>query len=283
MPRALPVLVVVIAAGCDAEPNWLTPAEDAPRQAPAATRFDPAQAGTVAGRATWPGPPPTAPDFLFGTPRPDGSFESRMMPNPNRPAVDPSSRAVVGAVVFLRGVDPAAAKPWDLPPVRVEWRDRQVVVRQGDGEPGRAGFVRRGDEVVLASADPVYHVLRGRGADFFSLTFPEAGRSLPRRFDRSGRVELSSGTGLYWARADLFVCDHPYYTLTDRDGRFRFDHVPAGPVEVVAWLPGWLPARQERDPETGLVTRMTYSDPVEAGRPVAVEAGRVAPADLVLR
>jgi hypothetical protein len=274
VPRALPALVLLLAAGCDADPDWLTAAEEVPPPVAAATRFDPARSGSVAGRVTWPGPPPTAPDFLFGTPRPDGTVGTRMMPNPNRPAIDPASRAVAGAVVFLRGLDPAAAKPWDLPPVRVEWRDRQVVICQGDGEPRRAGFVRRGDAVTLASADPVYHVLRGRGADFFSLTFPEPGRPLTRTFDRPGRVELSSGAGCYWARADLFVCDHPYYTLTDRDGRFAFDRVPAGPVEVVAWLPGWSPARQDRDPETGLITRMSYTDPIEVSRVATVEVGR---------
>ena len=37
---------------------------------------------------------------------------------------------------------------------------------------------------------------------------------------------------------------------------------------VVAWHPGWLPVRQDRDPETGLVSRMTYAPPLELARPV---------------
>ena len=278
MSRTL-LLVLLLVAGCD-DPAWLGADPDDP-PAPVVSRFDPARAGTVTGRVTWPGPLPDAPEFLFGVPKADGSVEMRMMPNPNRPAIDPSTRAVAGAVVFLRGVDPAVAKPWDHPPARVEWRDRQVVVQQGN-TTGRAGFVRRGDTVTFLSAEPVYHVLRGRGADFFSLTLPEPDRPSARTFSRPGRVELSSGAGYYWARADLFVCDHPYSTVTDRDGRFRLDGVPAGPAEVVAWLPGWLPAGRDRDPESGLITRMPYSDPVEASRPVTVVVGRTAAVDLSL-
>lgn len=284
MSRRLPILpglFVAVLSGCDHAAAWLDEPEPVPPPTPATTQFDPAATSTVAGRVTWHGPLPVAPDFLFGSPRPDGTFDTRMMPNPNRPVIDPDSRAVAGAVVFLRGIDPAAAKAWDLPPVRVEWQDRQLVVRQGD-RCGRAGFVRRGDAVSVVSAEPVYHVLRGRGAAFFSLTLPEPDRPRPYAFDRPGRVELSSGAGVYWARADLFVSDHPYWAVTDRDGRFHFPQVPAGPFEVVAWLPGWTTAAQDRDPESGLVTRMTYGEPIEKGRTVTVDVGRTTSTDLTV-
>ena len=72
--------------------------------------------------------------------------------------------------------------------------------------------------------------------------------------------------------------DSPYYALTDRDGRFSFDGVPAGPVEVVAWHPSSAVVRQERDPESGFITRQTYGPPVEAVRRATVEPGRTAAA-----
>src|SRR5581483_4197469 len=103
------------AAGCGTEP----PAAANPAAEPSrlATAFDPTRTGTLTGRVIWSGPIPEAPPFLYGVPRTDGSFETQLIPNPNRPAIDPQSRAVAGAIVCLRGVDPAAAKPWDLPPV----------------------------------------------------------------------------------------------------------------------------------------------------------------------
>lgn len=274
LPRWL-VPITLLAAGCEFDPPVPSYQESSPPQPPvaaSASTFDPARCGTVAGRVTWAGPPPVAEDFLFGEPVGNGHFQTRFMPNPNRPAVSLDG-AVAGAVVFLRGIDPARAKPWDLPPVRVEMTDRQIIVRQGDGPPRRVGFVRRGDPVRLASADGVYHVLRARGAAFFSLTFPDADSHLERTLDQAGRVELSSGAGFYWASADLFVSDHPYLAVTGADGRYSFGRVPAGEIEVVAGLPGWLPAARDRDTETGLITRMTYSPPVEAVGQAALTPG----------
>jgi hypothetical protein len=276
------LLVLVAPAGCDGEPPAAGPSGPAPPAPPAATTFDPANCGRVTGRVAWAGPIPPELPSLYGVAKKDGTFDLRMMPNPNRPVVDPDSRAVAGAVVFLRGVNPAAAKPWDLPPVRVETADRQIVVRQGESELRRVGFVRRGDSIALASAEPVFHVLRGRGAAFFSYAFPEPGRPLTRTLDRAGRVVLSSGAGYYWASADLFVDDHPYYTITDRDGGFALDRVPGGPVELVVWLPGWLPARQERDPEGGLIARQTYSPPVEVCTPLTVTPDQAVTADVTV-
>jgi hypothetical protein len=227
------------------------------------TKFDPAKAGRVSGRVTWTGPVPNPPGFLHGVARSDSlGFEFRTVANPNRPQIDPGTRAVAGAVVYLRGVNPAVARPWDLPPVRVEMGNGQIVVVQGERR-GRAGFVRRGDSITVASAESAYHVLRGRGDAFFSLTLPEPNRLVTRTLATPGRVELSSGTGLYWASADLFVTDHPYFTVTDPNGRFALDRVPAGPVEVVVSLASWEPARQERDPDNTGVARQSYKLPIE--------------------
>jgi hypothetical protein len=223
------------------------------------------------------GPAPAAPPFLYGVPNPDHSFTIQTIPNPNRPAIDETTQAISGAVVFLRGVNPAASKPWDLPPLRIEMKDRGITVVQGNRR-GRVGFLRRGGSAEMESVEPAYHVLRARGAAFFSLSFPDAHQPLTRVFEKPGRVELSSGAGYYWASADLFVVEHPYYTTTDRDGRFRFDQVPAGPVEAIAWLPGWDVAQRDREPETGLISRQTYSPPRERSCRLRVEAGQSAAA-----
>lgn len=273
-------LLVLAVTGCDSTVAVEPPAaEPAPV---ASTAFDPATCGRVAGRVTWNGTIPEVPPAMYGVATMGGSFETRPMVNPNAPRIDPQSKAVVGAVVFLRGIDVAKARPWDQPPAYVELRDYQIVVRQG-GAAGRVGFVKRGDAVEMTSAEGVFHILRGRGAAYFSLAFPDADRPLTRKFDQPGRVELTSGAGYYWANAHLFVDDHPYYALTDADGRFAFDRVPAGGVSVVAWHPHWHGAKQERDPETGLVTRQTYAAPLEVASPARVEAGRTANAELRLR
>src|SRR5262249_39172772 len=141
--------------------------------------------------------------------------------NPHAPAIDPATRAVKDAVVFLRGIDPRRSRPWDHPPVRVEMRDYLLVVRQGAAE-GRVGFVRRGDGVEMVSAQPAFHALQARGAAFFTLMFPDPGGPRTRRLGRAGVVELTSAAGHFWMRGHLFVDDHPYYARADAAGRFTF-------------------------------------------------------------
>jgi hypothetical protein len=277
--RLLFLLALLSATGCGTEPPA---AANTQEPTPRPALFDPARCGRVEGRVSWDGQIFELPQFLFGVPKRDGGFDMRMMPNPNRMVIDPESRGVANAVVFLRKVDLAAAKPWDLPAVRVEMTDCNIVVKQGDSPPRRVGFVRRGESVQITATDPFFHALRGRGAAFFTYTFPEPDRPRRRTFDTAGRVELSSAAGFYWASADLFVDDHPYYTLTDCHGSFVIDNVPAGRVEVVVWVPNFMVQKQERDPESGLITRQTYAPPLERTRPLDVQAGAARQADFAI-
>lgn len=284
MPRptlCLLLFCAALAAGCGTEPPAVanTPPAAAPAQSLA---FDPAACGKITGAVTWTGAPPVVAPVLAVGPRADGSgVDVRMVPLGNAPRIDPAHRGVAGAVVYLREVEVSRAKPWDLPKVEVEFRDSQIVVKQGE-RTGRTGFVRRGDAFTAASAEPAYHNLRARGAAHLALPFPDPHRPLTRTLDTCGRVELTSASGSYWQAADLFVCDHPYYTVSDPDGRFQFANVPEGRYDLVAWHPNWEIARIDRNPETGQPGRLYYAPPLEAAREVSVARGRTALANLTL-
>ena len=285
MPRLLLymlVLCTLAAAGCGTEPPAAASPTQPPSTQPLATVFEPATSGTIGGFVTWAGPVPNVPAVTCNVPRADGNgFDPRTLAQANTPHIDFATRGIEGAVVFLRNVDLARARPWDLPEVKVELRDAQIAVIQGN-RTARTGFVRRGGTVTMQSVDPECHVLRVRGAAFYALPFPEPNQPLERTFDSCGRVELSSAAGFYWQAADLFVCDHPYYTLTEADGRFRFTSVPAGQYDLVVWHPNWVVTRSERNPESGQTSLQHYASPLENSRPVAVAPGRNTVANLTL-
>ncbi len=232
------------------------------------TAFDPAQAGTLVGRVMWQGRQPAVDPFRV--PAPSGL---KVIANPNQPRINEQTSGVHGAVVYLRGVDLAHSKPWDLPPVGVEHRNESVEVRQGDSV-AQVGFVRRGHAVDIASREPIFNCLQARGAAFFSVPLPEPDRPTRRILHTAGLVELSSGAGHYWQRAYLFVSDHPYCTRTDADGSFCLTKIPAGPYEVVAWVPNWHVAGTERHPESSQVWRLAFQPPVEEKQWVTIQAGR---------
>jgi hypothetical protein len=271
------VVVVLLAMGCgEAGPRPPEVPVEAP--GPAATGFDPATSATLRGQVLWRGETPQAPPFRYRLAQLTGDAvsEKRVRENPNAPQIDDRTGGVANAVVYLRGVDPKRGKSWDLPPVCVEQRDQRLSVRQGAAR-SPFGFVRRGDRVEMVSRDTLFHSLHAQGAAFFTLAFPDADRPRTRRLGTQGVVELTSAAGYFWMRAYLFVDDHPYYARTDAEGRFALEQVPPGSYQVVCWVPNWSVARHERDPESGVVTRLFFSPPLEATRQVTLEPrqGRV--------
>jgi hypothetical protein len=261
---------LAVLSGCDD----IAPPPERPAEPPTETSrdFNPATAGAIRGQVVWEGaipevPPYRAPVSPAGEQRGGSRYN---WPNPNAPKIDPRSKAVTGAVVFLRGIDLPRARSWDHPPVRIELRGYQIHVCQGERD-GPSGFVRRGDAITLVSVQDLFHSLQLRGAAFLARTFADRDRPCTQRLDRAGVVEMMSGCGYFWMRGRLFVDDHPYYTHTDAEGRFLLPQVPPGQYELVCWLPDWHEARRELDADTALLCRLTFRPAVEIVQTVRLD------------
>lgn len=225
--------------------------------------------GVARGRVVWAGERPTVPPIrgLISTPKGPVWGE---VPNPHAPAVG-HDRGIDQVVVWLNGVDRTRLKPWPYPQVALVQNDvRLDVLTNG---PRRVGFVKLGDQIEMVARGERYHSLRARGAAFFTLPFPTPDRPLKRTLDRTGHVEFTSAAGYYWS-ADVFVCDHPYHTTTDANGRFELSHVAPGEYELVAWLRNWTVTGRDRDPETGKLVRLHYAEPFVVKRRVVVTENR---------
>jgi hypothetical protein len=256
-----------------------TPAAAPVEEAPAtklAQAFDPKQTGTIRGRVLWDGAVPVAQQTVVRA----NAYNPNLYKNPaavtttHVPKVNPKTAGVENAVVFLRNVDPQRSKPWSHAKVRVEFKDRQLVIDQG-GLRSSVGFVQRGGAIEIVNRDSEYQLLHARGDAFFAMPLIEPNQMHERVLTKAGIVDLKSAAGYYWLHAHLFVSEHPYFARTDADGRFTLEQAPAGTYEIVCWLPSWRVLRSERDPETGMVARLVWEDPRELTQTVRVEAGGV--------
>lgn len=262
-------LAALFLAGC--EPVTWLPRDDKPDVPKIETTTG--AFGRITGRVTWAGPLPEVAPFLAikgvgGTP------ETRAVSNPVAPRIDPASRGMGDVVVFLRGVRSSRPGAWRHSPAAVELTWERLTVN------GRSvGFLPVGGEASFVTKETTLQMIRGRGDELFSYPLTEPDRPRTHRFDRPGHVELSSGAGHYWVRADLFVCDHPYYTRTDDRGFFEWTEVPPGDYDVVVWLRNWRPVRQDRNPESGLIGRTIFAEPVERVIRVTVAADQTATVD----
>lgn len=270
MSRGL-LLGLLALAGC-------TPARVDPPALPRVelgAAYDPATTGTLQGQVHWGGPLP-----VFGRASgvvPDGDdYRLRGVANPFATAVDPATSGLRNVLVTLKVVNPERSRPWDHPPVTLTMADFNYRLSQGDGAVTGPGIVRVGDGVTFVSRDPELHVVRARGAAFFSLTLPSPNQPRSRRFDKPGVVELTSGAGYFWDAVDLCVSDHPYVAVTDAQGRYEMPQVPDGAYTLTMRLRNPTVVRVERDPETGLPFRHFYAAPVVKSFPVTVGRGAIA-------
>jgi len=104
--------------------------------------------------------------------------------------------------------------------------------------------VRDGDEVAFPSSDATYHsVFSLSPARRFDLGRYEAGRSKSIRFDRPGIVRVFCDIHSHMS-AYVLVCAHRFFAVTDEQGRYRLDGVPAGAYTVVAWHERFPPQRR---------------------------------------
>jgi hypothetical protein len=227
------------------------------------TAHDPSQCGKLEGAVEWTGEIPVVPMMTANT-----QAGPKLVPNPHAPAIDTKSRGMAGVVVYLRGVDPAKAMPWTRPnAVTVSASELGLQVE----ESGRYGFVPHGGEIRIQSVD-INHSVRGRGALSFAMPLPDANVVSSRTATRPGWIHVSSGSNIAWGSAHLFVCENPYYAVTDTSGKFTFDAVPAGKYELVAWHPNWSIVGHDRNPETGLICRFHYDHHLTQSRPIAISA-----------
>jgi hypothetical protein len=50
-----------------------------------------------------------------------------------------------------------------------------------------------------------------------------------------GLVNLRCNGRDVWMNAEMMMARHPYYAVTDQNGRFELTDVPPGDYEIVAW------------------------------------------------
>jgi plastocyanin len=118
-------------------------------------------------------------------------------------------------------------------------------------EPGRAVMDQRnetfvphvlaittGTTVDFPNSDRIYHnVFSLSKTQPFDLGRYAVGRSKAVRFDRPGIVRVFCDIHSHM-NAFILVFSHPFFAVTDAEGRYHIDNVPPGNYSIVAWDEG---------------------------------------------
>ena len=134
------------------------------------------------------------------------------------------------SVVYLESAPRGAFEPSDA--------GRAVMDQRNETFVPHVLAITTGTIVDFPNSDKFYHnVFSLSKSKTFDLGRYATGNSRPVRFDRPGIVRVFCDIHSHMS-AFILVFSHPFFALTDAEGRYSIDNVPPGTYSVVAWNEG---------------------------------------------
>ena len=96
--------------------------------------------------------------------------------------------------------------------------------------------VQAGQPIKIKNSDETLHNIHPRPAvnPEFNIGQPRKGMESVKTFDKK-EVMIPVGCDVHpWMRAYISVLEHPFFAVTDDDGKFEIKNLPAGEYEIEA-------------------------------------------------
>ncbi|MBI3604429.1 MAG: carboxypeptidase regulatory-like domain-containing protein [Nitrospirae bacterium] len=96
-----------------------------------------------------------------------------------------------------------------------------------------------GDSYEIRNGDPILHNthLRLEGTTILNVAMPENGKNIKKPLTQSGTIGIKCDAHPFMTGA-LWVFDHPYFAVTDKNGEFKISDIPPGTYKVTIWHEG---------------------------------------------
>ena len=185
-------------------------------------------AANVSGVIKLDGPQPKSPPLPL-TPESRKLYEGRPYPRDEVEMVN-EKREIQNVFVYIqKGLPagktyPAPKKPALLDQQRSMFRPRVQGL-----------FV--GQDFAMRNSDPIIHNVRSLSQENrpFNIAQPAGTPDRLKRFsDKEGPIELRCDFHR-WMRAYIFVMEHPFFAITDPQGRFHIKNLPPGEYTLATW------------------------------------------------
>ena len=232
--------------------------------------------GSITGTVKWSGPIPSGLDVPINKDPEICDPESRKNVNLERLILG-SDGGVANTVVFLKNI--SSGKKMNISEAR-----RSLDQKHCRYEP-HILLVPQTAVLQMKSSDHVLHTVHMDGAATFNLPFPFTDRVITRNMNTPGLVNLRCNGGHVWMNAEMMVVPHPYYAVTDQNGRFELADIPPGNYEIVAWHEGWHVLGRENAIDVfsqKAIQRAVFSEPRTWERSISVLAGDTALVNFVI-
>lgn len=204
-------------------------------EATATTETAAAGFGNVSGAVTFEGSPPSLPLFVkkgdAGAKDPAVCAAEDI---PDEGIVVGGNKGLANVVIYLD------KKPSNIKPELATTPTAPVMFDQkGCRFLPHVLTVRVGQPLLVLSDDPIAHnthTFPVRATPFNSTISPNERKGIPCNYDKAEAAPIEVKCDLHtWMRAYHFPIDHPYVAITDANGKFKIDGVPAGKQTFKVW------------------------------------------------
>lgn len=237
-------------------------------------------AGAITGTVTFSGAPPANPKMRIAK---NADYCGNEIEIPVL-AVNPKSKGVQWSVVYLEQASGGPVK------------DKYELEM---GDPGKkCDFVQhvlamvKNKNISMKNTDPILHnphTFNDKHATQFNVALSEKGQVIERKIRAGGLVKLVCDSHVHM-NGWILVLDHGYFAVTDENGNFKIDGVPAGKYKLVTWHENWKAKNWEEversvkeadakikaghiKPEDAQLERPIYEDHVVLTKEIEVKDG----------
>ena len=190
--------------------------------------------GTIKGQVIWDGAslPDLPPKVSEGQDVKDAQVCAAAPVPDESLVVDPDSRGVRYCLVYL--VRPDGENP-DRAKALLEAEPEVLIDQQGCRFVPHLTAMHAEQKALFKSSDPVSHNVRIQGFDNAANFMLPAEGELAQTLNPERRP-LPMACDIHpWMQGYVMVLDHPFFAVTDEEGNFEIEGVPAGEQNLVIW------------------------------------------------
>ena len=214
--------------------------------------IDVSDGGTIKGVAVWKGEIPKVPPLRVFA---DMDTCGEKVPSQVL-QINPKTKGLRNTLVYLDGVEKGKApdpKYW----LHMGKSEKDPNSKLCLFEEQVLAFVRT-EDVAVINFDPILHnphFFNEKHASLFNIAMPTKDREVDKKILRAHGVGMIVQCDVHvHMNAWMAAFDHPYFAVTDEEGRFEISGVPPGKYTVVAWHEGFNIVKF-------VSSRPTYDDP----------------------
>jgi hypothetical protein len=149
-------------------------------------------------------------------------------------------------------------------------------------------IIPSGSQMEITNSDPILHNVHVYDVEdglktLFNIAQPLKGQRTPIKpslFKHDGLFVATCDAGHPWMNSYVMVAGHPYYAISDADGKFVIDQIPTGTYSLLMWHEGIKVTN--RTMENGKVKSYSFEEPYESRQQVSVTANAETPVTVKL-